>query len=100
MLIYQTPAQIAARTDPDQKDAFWAAFFPYAKSLFDAGIVVGSAGLQPPEAATTVTLSDGKRLVQDGPYADTKEQLGGLFIIDVPDLDAALDWASRCPPIN
>jgi hypothetical protein len=97
MLIYQTPEQIAARTDAAKQNDFWAAFLPYAKSLFDSGIVVGSAGLQGPESATTINLSNGKRLVQDGPYADTKEQLGGLFIIDVPDLDTALDWAKRCP---
>jgi hypothetical protein len=98
MLIYQTPEQIAARADAGKKNAFWAAFLPYAKSLFDSGIVISSAGLQGPDAATTVKLGNGKRMVQDGPYADTKEQLGGLFIIDVPDLDTALDWASRCPP--
>ena len=66
-------------------------------ALRDAGVMVGGAGLQLPEVATTVKLHEGKRLVQDGPYADTKEQLGGYFIIDVPDLDTALDWAARCP---
>lgn len=50
-----------------------------------------------PETATTVGFQDGRRLVQDGPIASVKEQLGGLFMIDVPDLDAALDWAARCP---
>ena len=57
---------------------------------------MASAGLQPPETATSIRLSEGK-LVQDGPYAATKEQLGGLFVIDVPDLDTALEWAARCP---
>ena len=47
--------------------------------------------------ATTVRIRDGKRLVQDGPFADTKEQLGGYFVIEVPDLDAALEWAARAP---
>src|SRR5438067_11946126 len=96
MLIYQSPADFAARTDPARHEAFWGSFLPYMKALNDAGIVVGSAGLQPPETATTIRLSDGK-VVQDGPYADTKEQLGGMFILNVPDLDTALDWASRCP---
>ncbi len=54
-------------------------------------------GLQMPNTATTVRMQDGKRHVQDGPYADTKEQLGGYFVVDVPDLDMALDWAARCP---
>jgi hypothetical protein len=53
--------------------------------------------LQPVATSTTVTLRDGSLHVQDGPFADTKEQLGGVFIIDVPDLDAALAWAEKCP---
>jgi hypothetical protein len=55
------------------------------------------AGLQSPDTATTFRLEDGKRLVQDGPYAETKEQLAGIFVIDVPDLDTALEWAARYP---
>jgi hypothetical protein len=97
ILFYLSAADFAARTDPEKKEAFWASFFPYAKALQDAGVVVASAGLQGPEAATTVKLRNGQRLVQDGPYADTKEQLGGFFIIDVPDLDTALEWAARYP---
>ena len=50
-----------------------------------------------PHAATTLRVRDGKRVVEDGPFADTKEQLGGYFVIDVPDLDAALDWAVKAP---
>lgn len=63
----------------------------------DAGIFKNGAGLGPPEIATTVRAQNGKRAVQDGPYADTKEQLGGFFIIEAPDLDTALDWAARYP---
>ena len=62
-----------------------------------SGVVVSGAGLQPPETATTVRLKGEQRHVQDGPFADTKEQLGGFFVIDVPDLDAALAWAARSP---
>jgi hypothetical protein len=97
MLIYQSPDEFAARTDAQKREAFWGSFLPYVKALTDAGIVVASGGLQPPESATTIRMTDGRRHVQDGPYADTKEQLGGFFIIDVPNLDMALDWASRCP---
>jgi hypothetical protein len=97
MLIYQSQAEFSARTDPQKREAFWASFMPYVKALTDAGIVVASGGLEPPETATTIRRSEGQRHVQDGPYADTKEQLGGFFIVNVPDLDAALDWASRCP---
>jgi len=62
-----------------------------------AGIFVGGAGLVSPESATTVSIRDGKRLVQDGPYAETKEFLAGFGIIEVPDLDTALEWAARHP---
>ena len=62
--------------------------------------MAGGKGLEPPSTATTVRFRGGERTVQDGPYADTKEQLGGFFIIDVPDLDTALEWAARCPAIT
>jgi hypothetical protein len=97
IMFYLDASQFAARTDPKRREAFWGSFLPYMKALKEAGIVVGGAGLQPPDSATTVRLRDGKRYVQDGPYSDTKEQLGGFFIIDVPDLDTALDWAARYP---
>jgi hypothetical protein len=97
LLFYLSPADFAARTDPKKQQTFWGSFNPYMKALKDAGIVVAGAGLRPPETGTTVKLRDGQRMVQDGPYADTKEQLGGFFIIDVPSLDIALDWAARYP---
>ena len=60
-------------------------------------VYVGGEPLQVPETGTTVRLKDGKRRVQDGPFADTKEQLGGFMILELPSLDVALDWAARCP---
>ena len=59
--------------------------------------MVGADRLQPVATATTVRVANGKTTVLDGPYAETKEQLGGYYIVDVPDLDAALSWAARCP---
>jgi hypothetical protein len=59
--------------------------------------MAGGAGLEPPETATIVRLTNGERMVQDGPYADTKEQLGGFYLIEVPDMDSAIAWAARCP---
>ena len=97
LLIYERPADFAARTDPARQPAFWDSWKSYSQALRDAGIMTGGAGLEPPETGTTVRFANGERLVQDGPYADTKEQLGGIFIIDVPDLDTALAWAARCP---
>jgi len=69
----------------------------YGEALQAAGGFVGGAGLESPQAATTVSVRDGKRQVHDGPYAETKEFLAGFAIIDVPNLDAALEWAARHP---
>jgi hypothetical protein len=97
LMIYENAAGFALRTDPQKQEAYWAGFPLYRQALEEAGVLVGGAGLEPPMTGTTVRLQSGQRLVQDGPYADTKEQLGGFFIIDVPGLDAALDWAARVP---
>ena len=74
-----------------------AAYMAYGEALAKAGVAVGSNRLQPSSAATTVRVANGKSQVLDGPYADSKEQLGGYFMIDVPDLDTAISWAARCP---
>jgi hypothetical protein len=73
------------------------AFAAYTQALTEAGVMVAATGLQPSQTATTVRNQNGQRNVQDGPFADTKEQLGGIYIIDVPDLDTALEWAARNP---
>jgi len=92
LLVFQ-PQENFTRHDP----AMAAAGRAYGEALRAAGIVVMAAGLQPPRATTMVSVRDGHRQVHDGPYAETKEFLGGFVIIDVPDLDAALDWAARHP---
>jgi hypothetical protein len=97
ILVYENAGDFTARTDAKRKDAYWGAYRAYTKALTEAGVMVGGAGLQPPPLATTIRLRDGKRQVQDGPFAETKEQLGGFYVIEVPDLDRALDWAARCP---
>ena len=74
-----------------------AAFHAYAEALNEAGVLVSAEVLQPSNNSTTLTFEDGTPRVQDGPYADTKEQIGGTFVLDVPHLDAALAWAEKCP---
>ena len=74
-----------------------AAYAAYAEALGKAGLLKGSNRLKSSTAATTVRIVDGKSQVLDGPYADSKEQIGGYFLIDVPNLDAAMSWAARCP---
>jgi hypothetical protein len=71
--------------------------YAYQAALEKAGVFVDNAGLARSYEATTVHLEDGKLKVHDGPYADTREQLGGFYIIDVPDMAAAQHWAAQCP---
>jgi hypothetical protein len=97
ILVYESDADFKARTDPACQAAYWGAYRAYTTALREAGVMTGGAALQPPHAATSLRQRDGKRQVQDGPYAEAKEQLGGFYEIDVPDLDAALEWAVRCP---
>ena len=97
ILIYETAAEFDEREDDSLKGAYWGAYTAYGQSLGQGGVAAGGAGLLPPQTATTLRLRGGSRQVVDGPYADTKEQLGGFFLIDAADLDAALDWAAKCP---
>lgn len=97
VMVYENEQGFANRTDDANQAAYWGAYQAYSQALSEAGVAAGGAALQCPGTATAVWMKDGQRKVQDGPFADTKEQLGGFFIIDVPDLDAALDWAARCP---
>ena len=86
-----------AKMTPAEQQQGMAAYMAYTDALKAAGAYLGSNRLQPVATATTVRIVDGKTQVLDGPYADSKEQLGGYFLIDAPDLDAALSWAARCP---
>jgi len=97
LLIYESADNFAARTDPARRDALFGAYRAYTQALTEAGVFVGGAPLQPPQHAATVRQRDGARQVQDGPFAEAKEQLGGYYVIDVASLDQALEWAARCP---
>ncbi|HEV2272566.1 MAG TPA: YciI family protein [Acidobacteriaceae bacterium] len=77
-----------------------AAYAAYTEALSTSGVLKAGSRLQPSSTATTVRTANGKSQVLDGPYADSKEQLGGYYLIDAPDLDAALSWAARCPAVN
>jgi len=81
------------RADED----FSGAWRAYDQAMTEAGVFVEGSGLQHPTTATTVRLEDGRRMVQDGPFADTREQLGGYIILEAKSLNEALDWAARCP---
>jgi hypothetical protein len=96
LMIYSDPAGWAALT-PQERDAWMGQYNAYTKMLIDAGVMRGGEQLANPETATTVTMQGGSRRVQDGPFVTSKEGLGGFYMIEAPDLDAALDWAGKCP---
>jgi hypothetical protein len=93
MLLIYVPSDGSQRADS-------SAWTEYTQALQDSGVMVAGDGLQPGDAASTVRVRDGETLVTDGPFAETKELLGGYYLIDVPDLDAALAWAAKMPNIT
>ena len=99
LIIHEHPDELAKRNSPEAP-AYWAAWSAYSAAVAAAGVMRGGAGLEPPETATTVTLAPGGHEVHDGPFADSKEQLGGFYLIEVDTLDAALAWAAKLPSPN
>jgi hypothetical protein len=93
MLLIYVPADGSERATHE-------AWTSYTQALQDAGAMVAGDALEPGEAAQTVRVRDGETLVVDGPFAETKELLGGYYLIDVDDLDAALAWAARIPSVG
>lgn len=96
LLIYRDEAAMS-RATPAQMSETTGAYMAYATALREAGALVAGDRLDQSITGTTVRVTDGKTQVLDGPYAETREQLGGYFIIEAADLDAALAWAGRCP---
>jgi len=96
LMVYVNEASWPKMSKAEQEQGI-AAYGAYTEALHKAGVLKSSNRLQPVSAATTVRLANGKPQVLDGPYVDSKEQVGGYYLIDVPDLDSAISWASRCP---
>jgi hypothetical protein len=99
LLIYDenTASPSPQPPDPEVFAKVMAEWNAYTQALTDAGINKGGEALQPNPTATTVRIRDGKTMTTDGPFAETKEGLGGFYLIDVADLDEALAWAAKCP---
>ncbi|WP_342363358.1 YciI family protein [Terrarubrum flagellatum] len=96
MLIYgNEQAMLAAK--PETATTMSTAYFAYTEAMKKAGVLLGGERLRPTTTATRVRVADGKTELVNGPYAETKEQLAGYYMIDAPDLDSALAWAARCP---
>jgi len=97
MLIYETPTDFEARK-PSENEPYVAAWRAYYRAVVEAGAYVdGGAPLKEAGTGTTVRMQDGRRRVQDGPFAEAKDQLGGFMILECESLDDALEWAARCP---
>jgi hypothetical protein len=84
----------------DERHELYAAYDVLMKDLAEKGQSLAGDELAPTSTATTVQVRNGERLITDGPFAETKEQLGGYFLVDVPDLDAAIDIAARIPSVH
>ncbi len=97
LIFHESTNEIARRESPKEAPAYWGAWNAYIKELSESGVIVSGNGLQAPHTATSVRVTDGKRHVQDGPLPDAKEHLGGYFIVEVSDLDVALEWATKSP---
>ena len=96
MLLIYSALDAGPQTDEEQA-AEMPAWFAFTEELVQAGAMVGGEALQLPETATTVQVRDGARITTDGPFAETKEILGGYYIIDVENLDQAIEWAEKIP---
>ena len=97
MTFHEPETEFAKREDPEASGPYWGAWSAYIGTISEAGIMISGEGLQPPHTATTLRITDGRRDIHDGPFADTKEELGGFCVIEVESLDAALDWAAKAP---
>jgi len=94
--IYSDEAAIL-KMPKEQSSQVHAAYMAYTEAMKEAGVLRDSNRLRPTSEATTVRAPGGKQSVVNGPFAETREQLGGYYLIEVPDLDVALSWAARCP---
>jgi hypothetical protein len=94
--IYTDEAQREAASEED-RNAMTQAYWALTEEMQEKGVLVAGEGLYPTQTATTVRVRDGERSVTDGPFAETKEQLGGFYVLDCKDLDEALEWAAKIP---
>jgi hypothetical protein len=82
---------------PEEGQQIMAAYGAFGQAAQDAGVLLGGEGLQSSSTATTVKVRDGETITTDGPFAETREQLGGYYLLDCKDLDEAIGWAARIP---
>ncbi len=100
LMHYPEPKEGELELPPEAMQEAQAQMSAYVTALHQAGVLLSAEVLSPSPLTTTLTMVDGSVQVKDGPFADTKEQLGGTFVIDVDDLDAAIEWARQAPPLQ
>jgi hypothetical protein len=101
LLIYAAPGRAPAQeATEEERAAIFAEYGKFTQKAQDAGVLVASDPLQPPHTATTVRGGDGETLTTDGPFAETKEWLGGYYKLDVESIDEAIEWASQIPAVR
>ena len=96
LLIHDDESQWSTMSD-DERNELYAGYGAFTNDLRDSGALVGANQLQPTTTATTVRVRDGETLTTDGPFAETKERLGGYYLIEVESLDEAIEWAAKIP---
>jgi hypothetical protein len=96
LTIYTDESRYATMT-PEESGRLMADYGAFGRAAQEAGVLLGGEGLQPTATATTVRVRDGETLFTDGPFAETREQLGGYYLLDCADLDEATRWAARIP---
>ena len=96
LLIYDDERALAEMPE-DERNALFGEYFQFTEELQQAGAFVAGDPLQPTATATTVRVREGERLVTDGPFAETKEQLGGYYLVEADSIDEAIEWAARIP---
>lgn len=97
LLANEAPEDFALRDNKEKFDTYMGQWYAFHEGLVEKGVYLDSAALEPPSAATVVSVRNGVRKVEDGPYPDAKEQLGGFFVIDATDMKTAVELASACP---
>lgn len=97
LLLIYTREQDEVETTPAEQEAVMDAYFAFTREVREAGVILGGEALQPTATATTVRVREGITLTADGPFAETKEQLGGYYMLECPNLDEAIEWAAKIP---
>ncbi|MEM6300513.1 MAG: YciI family protein [Pseudomonadota bacterium] len=97
LILFEDEAIMQRATESAAFEAYMAPWISYSTEMEEAGVMVGGNPLEGAATASTVSVREGKRTIQDGPFIDTKEQLGGYYIIEVDSLDEAIKWAEKCP---